>query len=98
MPFSFEEIKGAKTMTQKISIETLEYILFDKFDDALTNYYVFRDFEILKDVKIEIFKDYKIDLTVTQLYKTMIKLNQAYYDCDIEKLDNLYNELNLTSI
>lgn len=85
-------------MTQKISIETLEYILFDKFDDALTDFYIFRDFEILKDVKIEIYKDYKIDLTVTQLYKTMIELNQAYHDCDIKKLDNLCGKLNIISI
>lgn len=82
-------------MTQQISLDTLEYILFDKFDDALTDFYVFRDFEILKDVKIEIYKDYKIDLTVTQLYKTMTELKKPYHNINF---DNLYSNLNITGI
>lgn len=85
-------------MTQQISLDTLDYILSEKFDDALTLYYALRDFEILKDVKIEIYKDYKLDLTVTQLYKTMIELNQAHHDCDIEKIDDICNKLNIKSI
>lgn len=85
-------------MIKLTNLEILEDILFNLFDNALANYYMFNDFEILKDVKIEIYKDYNINLTVTQLYKTLIEFDQAYRDCDIEKIDNIYNKLNIESI